>query len=83
MSKGGLVTLFGFVLLVTPFLGIPMLAKTIVTIIGAVIIMLLGVLMREERRWLMRAISGDHEYDAYTENGTREYAAKAKQEKSV
>lgn len=68
MSKGGLVTLLGFVLALLPFLGIPLAVKTALAVVSGVVIMALGVLVREERRWLMRALSGDHQADAYTEN---------------
>lgn len=78
MSKAGLITLLGFLSAVLPFLGIPTLFKTILFVIFGLLIMGLGFLVREERRWLMRAISGDHEKDAYTENGMEQYAQSQK-----
>lgn len=74
MSKGGLITILGFALAVLPFLGIPLVVKTGLAVVFGLLVMALGFLVREERRWLMRALSGDHEADAYTENGAREYA---------
>jgi hypothetical protein len=85
MSKGGLMTSLGLVIIAVPFLGMPSLAKTIILLVSGVLIAFLGILIREERRWLLRALSGDSETDAYTENGlpsardpfaleTREYA---------
>lgn len=76
MSKGGLITVLGFVLAVLPFLGIPFVVKTALAVVAGIMVMALGFLVREERRWLMRAVRGDHEADAYTENGAREYAKK-------
>lgn len=76
MSKGGLITILGFFLALLPFLGIPVAAKTILAVVFGVTVMVLGVLVREERRWLMRALSGDTQADAYTENSAREYAQK-------
>ena len=33
-----------------------------------VAILVLGFLVREERKWIIRALKGDHQVDAYTEN---------------
>lgn len=81
MSKGGLITIFGFLLALMPFVGIPLAAKTILAVLCGVLVMFLGILVREERRLLMRALQGDAEADAYTENsvptsqaGVHEYA---------
>lgn len=87
MSKGGLITLLGFSLALLPFLGIPLVVKTVLAVVFGLLVMALGFLVREERQWLMRAIRGDHAADAYTENGlptaaratheeAREYAKK-------
>lgn len=75
MSKAGLIALIGFLSALLPFLGIPILAKTVLAAVFGVLVMALGFLVREERRWLLRALSGDHQTDAYTENGTKGYAA--------
>jgi len=71
MSKGGLITLLGFLLALMPFLGIPSVVKITLAVIFGVAIMALGFLVREEKRWLLRALSGDHQADAYTENSAR------------
>ncbi|MEK7613571.1 MAG: hypothetical protein AAB439_01680 [Patescibacteria group bacterium] len=76
MSKAGLIALLGFVLAVMPFLGIPTGAKTLLSVVGGLLILALGFLVREERRWLMRALKGDHQTDAYTENGAQGYGQK-------
>lgn len=76
MSKGGLITLLGFALALLPFLGIPLVVKTGVAVVFGIAVMVLGFLVREERKWLLRALRGDTEADAYTENGAREYAKK-------
>ena len=74
MSKGGLITILGFLLALMPFLGIPLGVKTVLVVLFGALVMFLGVLVREERRLLMRALQGDSEADAYTENSAREYA---------
>lgn len=74
MSKAGLIVLLGLVVAFTPFLGIPTDVKTTVAVVAGLLILVLGFLVREERRWLMRALSGDHHTDAYTENGAQGYA---------
>lgn len=68
MSKGGIIAFLGFLVVLMPFLGIPESIKTVAVVSAGAAIIFLGVLVREERRWLMRAISGGHESDAYTEN---------------
>jgi hypothetical protein len=75
MSKAGLIVLLGFVVVVLPFLGIPTVAKAVVLFVAGLLVMVLGFLVREERRLLMRALSGDHSTDAYTENSAKGYAA--------
>ena len=74
MSKAGIITFLGFLSALLPFLGIPSVFKSILFVVFGLLIMGLGFLVREERRWLMRAIKGDHKKDAYTENGTQQYA---------
>ena len=79
MSKAGLITLLGFIIIVVPLLGIPTAAKTVIIFLSAAITMALALLVREERRLLMRALSGDHTTDAYTENSAKGYAAPNKE----
>lgn len=73
MSKAGLIALIGFSSAVMPFIGIPNVAKVVLFVAFGLSTMVLGLLVREERRWLLRALKGDHRSDAYTENGAREY----------
>lgn len=68
MSKGGLITILGFLLALMPFLGIPLAVKTVLTVLFGALVMFLGVLVREERRLMMRALRGDTATDAYTES---------------
>lgn len=74
MSKAGLIALLGGLLALMPFIGIPSAAKVGLTVLFGGVVLILGFLVREERRWLMRALSGDHQTDAYTENGAHGYA---------
>lgn len=69
MSKAGLISLLGFLSALLPFVGIPLGVKTVLAVVFGVLILALGFLVREERRWLLRARNGDHQTDAYTENG--------------
>ena len=71
MSKGGLITLLGFILLILPFLGIPTAIKIAFTVVFALVVMALGFLVREEKKWMLRALNGDSQADAYTENSAR------------
>lgn len=75
MSKAGVIVLLGLILAALPFLGIPTLGKTTIAVIGGVLVMALGLLVREERRALMRALSGERQTDAYTENGAQHYVS--------
>ena len=65
--------LLGLIAVALPFIGIPAAAKTVLLIVVGVATMILGLLVREERRLLIRALSGDTT-DAYTENGSTHYA---------
>lgn len=80
MSKAGLIVLLGFLVVALPFLGIPTAVKTILFVASGICVMLLAILVREERRLLMRALSGDHAVDAYTENSVKDYGAASKPE---
>lgn len=70
MSKAVLVTLIGAVIVLLNILyGFPSEIVRWVTIIFGVVIIVLGLLMRVERLWLIRALTGGHKTDAYAENG--------------
>lgn len=71
MSKGGLITFLGFLLALMPFLGVPSAIKITLSVAFGVVIMTLGFLVREEKKWLLRALNGDTQADAYTENSAR------------
>ncbi|XKT74514.1 MAG: hypothetical protein ACJKTH_00230 [Patescibacteria group bacterium UBA2163] len=73
MSKAGLIILFGLILTFLPFLGVPLVFKTTLAVVLGIATMGLGFLVREERRWLVRALKGDFQTDAYTENGAQAY----------
>jgi len=73
MSKAGLIALLGLLSAALPFIGIPMSVKTALAVVFGLLILGLGFLVREERRWLLRAFQGDRQTDAYTENGAHEY----------
>ena len=70
MSKAGLISLFGIILALLPFFGISSAVKMSLFVILGMAIAGLGFLVREERRWLLRALSGEHKTDAYTESDT-------------
>ena len=76
MSKAGLISLLGFILAAMPFIGIPVAIKITLTVLFGLLVLALGFLVREERRWLLRALKGDHQTDAYTENGAQGYGQK-------
>lgn len=74
MSKAGLITLAGIVLAFMPFLGIPGGVKMFLAVFFGIAVAVLGFLVREERRHFLRALSGEHATDAYTESGVKSYA---------
>ncbi len=69
MSKGGLIVLLGFLAAFLPFTGFPIGVKTALAVVFGILVMALGFLVRQERIWLLRAVSGEHKTDAYTETG--------------
>ncbi len=69
MSKAGAIIILGFVAAFLPFTGFPSGVKTFFMVLAGLLIMALGFLVRQERKWLMRALSGTHKTDAYTESG--------------
>lgn len=79
MSKAVLTTLIGIVLVFLPFLGLPSVVKTSIAVLAGAIIIVLGLLMRVERLWLLRALRGGHKTDTYAENNANvENATQAK-----
>ncbi len=76
MSKTGLIILFGLLLAILPFIGISFAVKTALAVVLGLSVLVLGFLVRQERRWLLRALEGDHHTDAYTENGEQGYGQK-------
>lgn len=79
MSKAGIIALLGLFSAFLPFLGIPTMTKLVLAVVSGLIIFALALLAREERRWLIRAVKGDHQTDAYTENGREGYGEKVTQ----
>jgi len=69
MSKGSAIIVLGFLTAFLPFTGFPTGSKTVFAILFGLLTMALGFLVRQERIWLLRALSGEHKTDAYTENG--------------
>lgn len=70
MSKAALIIILGFIAAFLPFTGFPGGVKTVLAVIVGLLIMAIGYLIRQERIWLLRALSGEHKTDAYTESGT-------------
>lgn len=69
MSKGSAVIVIGFLSAFLPFTGFTTGTKMILAVLFGLALMTLGFLIRQERLWLLRALSGEHKTDAYTENG--------------
>lgn len=69
MSKAVIVIIIGALIAFSPFLGFPSAFMTGLTVILGIALIVLGLLMRVERLWLIRALSGGHKTDAYAENG--------------
>lgn len=69
MSKAAAIIILGFLAAFLPFVGIPSGVKIILAVLFGLSIMALGFLVRQERIWLLRALSGEHKTDAYTESG--------------
>lgn len=68
MSKAVIVSILGVIVAFIPIDGLPDSISSALTVIAGVSIALLGVLMRFERLWLIRARRGGHATDAYAEN---------------
>jgi len=69
MSKAAAIIVLGFFAAFLPFTGFPGGVKMALGALIGLSIMALGFLVRQERIWLLRALSGEHKTDAYTENG--------------
>lgn len=69
MSKAVIVVILGFIVALIPFDGLPERVSTILLVVIGLVVMFLGLLLRAERLWLLRSLSGGHKTDAYAENG--------------
>jgi len=69
MSKGSSIIILGFLSAFLPFVGFSVIVKISLAVLFGLLIMALGFLVRQERLWLLRTLSGEHKTDAYTENG--------------
>jgi hypothetical protein len=70
VSKASIVTLLGIIVVLIPIDGLPDRISTALIILCGALITVLGLLMRVERLWLIRAQRGEHKTDAFQENGT-------------
>lgn len=68
MSKGSLIALLGLLIAVMPFTGFPLAAKITVTVIAGLLLVALGFLVRQERLWLLKSLSGEQKNDVYAES---------------
>lgn len=68
MSKGSAILLLGLLTAFLPFTGFPNVVKTTLAVLFGLALVAFGFLVRQERLWLLRALSGEHKTDAYTEN---------------
>jgi hypothetical protein len=68
MSKAAAIIVLGLLLAFLPFTGFPTAVKMILAVLMGLGTMALGFLVRQEKIWLTRALSGEHKTDAYTEN---------------
>jgi hypothetical protein len=69
VSKAALIVILGIIVVLIPIDGLPDRVSTILTVLAGFAIIALGILMRFERLWLIRAQGGGHRTDAYAENG--------------
>ncbi len=71
MSKASLVVILGIVMLVVTVVeGLPASLAWWLVVISSSAIIILGLLLRVERQWLLRALSGGHRTDAYEESSS-------------
>lgn len=68
MSKAMLVVCVGVIVAFLPFTGLPFTAKTWIAVGAGAALIVLGLLMRVERLWMLRALGGGRVTDAYAEN---------------
>lgn len=68
MSKPAIVVLLGVLVALVPFDGLPEWMSTGLTVLFGFSIAVLALLMRAERLWLLRSLSGGHKTDAYAES---------------
>ncbi len=69
MSKGSVILVLGLFLAFLPFTGFPSFVKATFAVVAGLSVAALAFLVRQERLWLLRTLSGAHTTDAYTENG--------------
>jgi hypothetical protein len=79
MSKGSLIAILGLIIAFMPFTGFPLAVKTLVSVIAGIFLLVIGFLVRQERLWLLRTLSGEHKTDVYAENGAP-YQASTREE---
>ena len=68
MSKAVLVAILGVIVTLLPLSGLPSAFIKIAVMAIGVALLVLGLLMRAERLWMVRALSGGHKTDTYAEN---------------
>ena len=68
MSKGSTIAVLGLLAAFLPFTGIPMDVKIGLEVVIGLTVTALGFLVRQERLWLLRALSGEQEISS-AENG--------------
>lgn len=68
MSKAVLTVILGIIIVLIPIDGLPDRVSTGLTVLAGFAVIILGVLMRFERLWLIRARDGGHKTDAYAES---------------
>ena len=70
MSKAVVVVILGAcIVLLNLLYGFPVVLVKWVTILAGLALVVLGLLMRVERLWLLRQIAGGHTTDTYAEKG--------------
>ncbi len=69
VSKAVVTIILGIIVAIIPIDGLPDVVSDILTALLGITIAFLGLLMRAERLWLVRSLSGGHKTDTYAENG--------------
>ena len=67
MSKAALIVVLGIIIVLIPIDGLPDRVSTALTVLAGLSVIVLGILLRFERLWLLRARDGGHKTDAYVE----------------